>query len=226
MAKLKRFKVPLEKGGGNLGWTIIRIPFDVKAEWGSGARTAVRGTINGFPFRTSAFPTKHTGHFMMVNKEMQKGAGACRIGEVVRVEMEPDTGERRVEVPKEMQRALAQDKTLRKYYDALNYSMRKEIVRWVTGVKHAETRVRRAEQLAERLLATMEGEREAPPVLKAALARNPLARAGWEKMPPSHRRRYLLAITYYRSPESRARRVEKCVDQIAEWAAKRRQSQK
>lgn len=222
MAKVRRFKATLEKGGGNLGWVIVRVPFDVKKVWGSGARRAVRGTVNGFPFRTSIFPTKHGGHFLMVNKVMQKGAGVCGAGALVRVEMEPDTEERIVETPKELLKALAADKALRKYFDAFSYSMRREIARWIGEGKHVETRVRRAEQMAERLFETMEGEREPPPVLRAALARNPAAQAAWKGFPPSHRRAHLLAISYYRNPESRARRVEKCVAEIAAWAAKKK----
>jgi uncharacterized protein YdeI (YjbR/CyaY-like superfamily) len=72
--------------------------------------------------------------------------------------------------------------------------------------------MRRAEQMAERLLATMEGERELPPVIEAAFRRRPKARAGWEKMSPSHRRSHLMAVFHYRTPESRQKRVDKLVE--------------
>jgi uncharacterized protein YdeI (YjbR/CyaY-like superfamily) len=224
MTKVRRFLATLEKEGSRLQWTIVRIPFDVKEAWGSQARRAVRGTINGYPFRTSIFPSRRLGPFLMVNKEMQKGAKAGRAGEVVRITIAPDLEERTVQEPKELLRALARSRPLRRYYDRLNYSTRREIARWVGEAKQAQTRARRAEQMAERLLETMEGEREAPPILRAALARDPRARAAWEVLPPSHRRRHLLAITYYRDPVSRARRVAKCVAQIAEWAERRKKS--
>jgi uncharacterized protein YdeI (YjbR/CyaY-like superfamily) len=68
----------------------------------------------------------------------------------------------------------------------------------------------------------MEAERgDLPPILRLALDRNPQARAGWERMPRSHRRQHLFGITGYKSPESRARRVEKAVEMMMEYAEKR-----
>ncbi|MGB8510333.1 MAG: DUF1905 domain-containing protein, partial [Pyrinomonadaceae bacterium] len=74
MATSKRFRVPLEQLKSNMG-TIINIPFDVPETFGTRARLAVCGTINGFPYRTSIFPMR--GCFMMaVNREMREGARA------------------------------------------------------------------------------------------------------------------------------------------------------
>jgi uncharacterized protein YdeI (YjbR/CyaY-like superfamily) len=85
-------------------------------------------------------------------------------------------------------------------------------------VKSAEARTRRAEQIAECLLAAMEGERELPPVLQVAFAREPRAREGWASMSASRRRGHLLGIFYYRSPEARGRRVAKAVQEAVEFA--------
>jgi uncharacterized protein YdeI (YjbR/CyaY-like superfamily) len=89
-------------------------------------------------------------------------------------------------------------------------------------VKSGEARLRRAEQIAERLLATMEAERALPPILQVAFARNHRAREGWERMSPSRRRMHLLGIFYYQNLEARARRVAKAVQDAAELAEKRR----
>lgn len=116
-----------------------------------------------------------------------------------------------VAVPAELKRSFAGSRSLLRWYEQLNYSTRKEIAAWITDVKSAEARVRRAEQIAERLLATMEAEHELPPVMQVAFARNPRARAGWEQMSQARRRMHLFAIFYYRDPESRARRVAQAV---------------
>lgn len=60
----------------NLGWVIVRIPFEVSKVWGVRGRLRVKGEINGFPFRTSLFPTGQGYHFLLVNKRMQAGAQA------------------------------------------------------------------------------------------------------------------------------------------------------
>ena len=117
---------------------------------------------------------------------------------------------------------MGEDRALLRWYDGLNYSTRKEIASWITDVKSAEARARRADQIAERLLATMEGERELPPILEVAFARNPRAREGWERMSVSRRRGHLLGIFYYRNPEARARRVAKTVQDAAQLGVKKR----
>ncbi|MCI0403082.1 MAG: YdeI/OmpD-associated family protein, partial [Acidobacteria bacterium] len=76
-------------------------------------------------------------------------------------------------------------------------------------------------QMAERLMETLEAERELPPLIKVALTLNPKARAGWARMPPGMRRGQLLGIFYYQNPESRARRVAKAVAMMEEYGEKR-----
>jgi uncharacterized protein YdeI (YjbR/CyaY-like superfamily) len=90
--------------------------------------------------------------------------------------------------------------------------MRREIGKWVMEPKSEATRMRRTEQMAERLLATMEGERELPPIIEAAFREHPRARAGWARMTPTQRRGELLAVFYYQTPEARQKRVEKLVE--------------
>jgi uncharacterized protein YdeI (YjbR/CyaY-like superfamily) len=216
----KTFGALLERSGEGLNWTIIRVPLDVAKIWGVRGQLRVKGEINGFPFRTSLFPTGKGGHILMVNKKMQAGGKAVP-GLKARIRLEPDTAPREVSPPAEWLRVLRQSKTLEKYYQSLNYSTRHEIAKWIAEGKQSETRRRRSDQMAERLLQVMEGERELPPVLQAALQRNPKARAGWELMPPSHRRWHLFGIFYYRNPESRARRVAKAVQAMMEYAEKR-----
>jgi len=72
--------------------------------------------------------------------------------------------------------------------------------------------MKRAEQMAERLLATMEAEVELPPIIVAAFRRRPKARLGWEKMTPLQRRNELMAVFYYQTPEAREKRLGKLCD--------------
>ena len=67
----------------------------------------------------------------------------------------------------------------------------------------------------------MEAEQELPPLLQREFARVPHAWEGWQRMSPGQRRAQLLAIFYYRNPESRARRVAKTVEMAAEYAENR-----
>lgn len=189
----RTFQAVLERGGDRLGWTIVRIPLDVEKIWGKRGQLKVAGEINRFAFRTSLFPTGQGSHIMIVNKKMQSG-GKTALGMKAQFRLQPDTAPRELTAPAEWTRILGQSKRLAKYYESLNFSTRREIGRWIGGAKHAETRQRRAEQMAERMMLVMEAERELPPVLAAAFARNPKTRVGWDLMPPSHRRFHLFGI--------------------------------
>jgi uncharacterized protein YdeI (YjbR/CyaY-like superfamily) len=207
---VKSFEAILERGAGRLNWVIARVPFDVAKVWGTRAILRVKGTINGFPFGSSLFPTGDGHHVMVVNKKIQAG-GKAAVGDLARFTLEPDTAPRTVTMPAELDRALSEVRPLRRWYDQLTPYTRKYIASWVAGVKSAEARERRAAQLAERLLATMEAERELPPILRAAFARDPRAYEGWKQMSVTQRRGHLLSIFYYRDPKAQARRVAQAV---------------
>jgi uncharacterized protein YdeI (YjbR/CyaY-like superfamily) len=220
----KSFTAVLEPLRNGLGWVIARIPFDVEKAWPERRRLRVRGEIEGFAFRTSLFAASDgQGHFLLVNKKMQAGAKAS-IGERVRIRLEPDMAERAVETPPELTKALKGDRRLPKWFAGLSDSMRREIGKWVDEPKGAESRQKRAEGMAERLLLTLEGEIEPPPILQAAFHRQPLARKGWEAMTPTQRRGHLLGIFYYQTAEARERRAAKAVDEALRVAKRKPRS--
>ena len=202
-----------------LNWIIVHVPFDAAKVWGVRGQIKVKGEINGFAFRTSLFPTREGQHFLLVNKRMQKGARAFE-GSVARFQMELDREERTVTIPEELTRLLNQDRSLRRWYDELNHSTRSDVAKWITEPKSAEARVRRAEQLAERLLSVMEAERELPPILQVAFARHPRARKGWDGMSASRRRGHLFGIFYYRTPDAQSRRIDRMIEDATALAGK------
>lgn len=217
----KRFEGVLERMRSRLNWIIIRMPFDAATRWGLRGQIKVKGEINGFAFRTSLFPTREGRHFLLVNKRMQKGARATA-GSVARVHLELDVEKRVVTIPPELKRILDDDRQLRRWYDQLNHSTRNDIAKWVSDPKSSAARERRAEQIAERMLNVMDAERELPPILQVAFARNPRAREGWDAMSVARRRGHLFGIFYYRTPDAQGRRIEKMLDDAAEVAEKGR----
>jgi uncharacterized protein YdeI (YjbR/CyaY-like superfamily) len=219
--KPQSFRGTLEHLQSGLGWVIVRVPFDVKRTWG-GSRVKIRGAVNGATFRTSLFAQKNGSHFLLINKQLQKAAG-IRAGSTAEFHLEVDTAPRLATVPQELERIFQQSKRLRKWFDSLSYSYRYEFSRQISLPKGAETRKRRAEQIAELLLETMEAERELPPLIKTALDQNPLAREGWNVMTPTQRRGHLMGVFYSRTPEARARRLQKAME-AAKTARSRRAS--
>ena len=216
---VKRFEATLERMRSRLNWTIIRLPFDAAKWYGMRGQIKVKVEINGCSFRTSLFPTAEGVHILLVNKRMQKAA-RVRAGDSARFQIERDIQKRVVTVPDPLKRILAEDRSFRRWYDQLNHSTRNDIAMWVSEPKSAEARVRRAEQIAERLLAVMDAERELPPILQVAFARNPRAREGWGRMSTARRRSHLIGIFYYRTPEGRQGRIGKMLEDATAIAEK------
>jgi uncharacterized protein YdeI (YjbR/CyaY-like superfamily) len=217
----KKFRAVLEKPRSSLNWVIARIPFDVSKAWPERRGMRVRGEINGFPFRTSLFPYPlGEGKMLLVNKKMQTGAQAAP-GSKVEITLEPDFEERPALMPPELARALKGDRQLRKWFDGLSEYTRRTFGAMVAEVKSPSARTKMAEGIAERLLLTMEGEIETPPILKAAFARQPLAEAGWKAMTAAQRRGHLLGIFYYQSAEGRENRAAKAIEEALRVAKRK-----
>jgi uncharacterized protein YdeI (YjbR/CyaY-like superfamily) len=220
-SSVKKFTALLEPLGTELRWVIARVPFDIAKAWPELNKRRVRGEIEGFAFRTSLFPhPRGTGHTLLVNKKMQAAAKA-RVGEKVRITLQPDLEERPTFIPPELAAELKSDRKLRRWFDALSPSMRRYIGSWVDEAKGAETRRRRAERIAERLFQAMEGEEEPPPILRAAFQRKPRAQAGWNALTPIQRRNHLLGIFYYENVEARERRAAKAIEDALRAAEKK-----
>ena len=138
MMKLE-FTVKLDGKGTSVAW--LNAPFDVVKVFGTRARVPVRGTINGFPFRSSLMPMGGC-HGMAINKTMRDGAGV-KAGDTVSVVMERDEAERTVEVPLILKKELAKSKAAQANWKELSFTSQKEIVISISGAKQEETRARR-----------------------------------------------------------------------------------
>jgi uncharacterized protein YdeI (YjbR/CyaY-like superfamily) len=224
--KAKTFAATLERTADRLRWVIARIPFDAATLWGKRGQIKVQGEINGFAFGATLFPDGQGGHFLIVNKKLLSG-GKTAAGLTAKFRLQPDTTPRRSVSPTaELLRELEQSKRLLKFYESLNPSRRNEIAKWIAECKSSDARKRRSLQIAERLMETMEAERELPPIMQLAFRQNLRAAEQWKRMPPSHKRAHLFGIFYYRTPEARANRVQKCVKEMLERAEKSGGSQK
>jgi uncharacterized protein YdeI (YjbR/CyaY-like superfamily) len=217
----KSFTALLEPDGTQLRWVIARLPFDIAEFWHVRKGRRVRGEVEGFAFRTSLFPDpRGSGQILLVNKKMQAGAGA-RVGEKVRIWLEPDLEEREILLPPELERSLNADRRLRRWFGKLSDSMRREIGKWADEPKSAGSRNKRAERMTERLMQAMEGEVEPPPVLRAAFHRYPGAREAWEALTATQRRNHLLGVFYYETPDARERRAAKAIEEALKSAVRK-----
>jgi hypothetical protein len=208
----KSFTALLEPDGTALKWIIARVPFDIAKAWPVRNGRRVRGEIAGFAFRTSLFPHRSgEGHFLLVNKKMQSAAGAS-LGSRVRISLEPDLVERPDSLPPELTRILNADRQLRRLFDSMSPSRRREFGKFAGQPKSAAARIKRAEKIAEMLMQALEGENDPPPILRALFQRRPGSRDAWFAFTPAQRRNHLLGIFYYESAEARERRAVKAIE--------------
>jgi hypothetical protein len=221
----KSFSALLEPDGTALKWVIARVPFDIAKAWPVRNGRRVRGEIAGHAFRTSLFPdSRRGGHYLLVNKKMQSAANA-RIGSRIRISLEPDLVERPVSLPPELTRALNADRQLRRVFDSMSDSRRREFGKFADQPKSAAARIKRSGKIAEMLMQALEGEHDPPPILRALFQRRPGSRDAWFAFTPAQRRNHLLGIFYYESVEARERRATKAIDDALR-ASKRKTTRK
>jgi Domain of unknown function (DUF1905)/Bacteriocin-protection, YdeI or OmpD-Associated len=122
-------------------------PFDVEKAFGTKARVPVRGTVNGFPFRSSLMPMGGC-HRMVVNRTIRQGAGV-KAGDTVSVVMERDEEERTVDPPPLLLKELRKSKAAKANWERESFTNKKEMARSILEVKQEETRVRRLAKVME-----------------------------------------------------------------------------
>jgi hypothetical protein len=142
-----RFKVTLDGQEGGGSGAALRAPFDVQETFRTRARVPVRGTINGFPFRSSLMPMGGC-HRMVVNKALREGAGV-EAGDTVEIVMERDEDERTIDPPPALKKELAKSKAARANWDKLSFTHKKEMAHAITGAKQEETRARRLTKITQ-----------------------------------------------------------------------------
>jgi hypothetical protein len=138
--KKLRFKATLVGQDGSSATGLI-FPFDMQETFGTKARVPVRGTINGYPFRSSLMPMGGC-YCMAVNKTMREGAKVAA-GDEVDVVMERDVEKRTIEAPAELKKELAKNKKAQARWDELAFTVKKEMALSISGAKQEETKKRR-----------------------------------------------------------------------------------
>jgi len=119
----------------------LKPPFDVFEVFQRKGRVPVKGTINGFPFRSSLM-NMGEGHMMVVNAQLRAGAH-CKGGDTVDVIMELDEDKRTIEVPAYLKKIINSDAKAKAFWPKLSFTHQKEYVREIEGAKRPETREKR-----------------------------------------------------------------------------------
>ncbi|MGJ4856143.1 YdeI/OmpD-associated family protein [Labrys sp. La1] len=142
MAK-KTFKTKIVRDGSAC---FIPLDFDPKPVFGK-VRAPVKVTLNGYTYRSTI--ASMGGQICIPLRKSNREAAGLEGGETLDVELELDVGERTIEIPPDLEKALRPSG--RKAWAALSYTRRREYAEAVTGAKKADTRARRVEQISHEL---------------------------------------------------------------------------
>lgn len=145
------FEGTLEPARG--GGTVVRLPDDVAASFGTRRAVRVKGTLNGVAYASNLMPLGGGAFALGVHKATREAAGAA-YGDVVRVTVERDDVPREVVVPEDLAAALAADPAAAAAWERLAPSHRREHANAVAEAKQPETRARRV----EKALAALRGD--------------------------------------------------------------------
>jgi hypothetical protein len=134
-----RFQSTIELGGKTA--TGLEVPPQIVADLGGRKRPAVRVTINGYTYRSTV--ASMGGRFMLPLSAEHRAEAGVAAGDQVDVDLELDTDPRTIDVPDDLQAALAAARAARRSFDELSYSEQRRHVVSVTEAKTLETRARR-----------------------------------------------------------------------------------
>ena len=132
------------------GWSFVTMPKPASAQLPARGRVAVVGTINGFEFRSSAFPDGDGSHNIQVNGTMREGAKVS-VGDSAEFSIFPSTDAVKVTVPADLSAGLKKSAKAGALWDAITPKARAEWVSWIASAKKEVTRTARTGKTIERL---------------------------------------------------------------------------
>lgn len=130
------------KSGNDNPWAFIILPKDVSATLPRRGRTTVEGTINDHCFQATLEPDGQLSHWLQVDKELLKAAGAD-IGDIAAFEIMPVEQEPEPEIPSDLRAALATSAEARAVWDDTTTIARLDWIHWITSAKQSKTRAQR-----------------------------------------------------------------------------------
>ncbi|MDP1876029.1 MAG: YdeI/OmpD-associated family protein [Actinomycetota bacterium] len=118
--------------------TGIAVPPEVVESLGAGKRVPVVVTIGGHAFRTTIAP--YNGQYVIPVSADNRAAAGVAAGDELSIGLEVDTAPRVVEVPDDLEAALASSPAAAQFFASLSFSNQRGYVSWVEEAKKVETR--------------------------------------------------------------------------------------
>jgi hypothetical protein len=132
-----RFKAKVIASGNAAG---VEVPKDLVKALGPSARPLIADTINGHTWRSRVAFMR--GQCLVGISAANRVASGIGEGDLVVVDIEPDTEPRDLEEPKDLAKALDDDERARAAFDVLPFGLKRRHVAAIEEAKTAETRQR------------------------------------------------------------------------------------
>jgi Bacteriocin-protection, YdeI or OmpD-Associated/Domain of unknown function (DUF1905) len=142
------FTTNIKAVGNNTG---IEVPAKNIEELGSNKKPAVKVNVSGYSYPSTV--AVMSSKFMIPLSKAHREAAGLKAGDKVEVTLELETAPRTVDIPNDLAKALTKA-GVKKTFEALAFSKRKECVRQVEDAKTQETRERRIEKIVAGLNAS------------------------------------------------------------------------
>jgi hypothetical protein len=125
--------------------TVLRLPENASARLPSRGQVAVHGRMNGVEFETVLEPDGSGGHWMRVDRKLQRSAGVTA-GAAATLDIEPTKDWPEPTVPHDLEAALeAAPQKIQDLWRAITPMARWEWVRWINATRNPDTRQRRVD---------------------------------------------------------------------------------
>jgi antitoxin component of MazEF toxin-antitoxin module len=143
-----KFRTTILQIGNNTG---IVVPAAVVDNLGGGKKAAVVVTVGAFSYRSSI--ASMGGQFLISLSAERRLHSGLKGGDEIEVDLQLDTAPRLVDVPADLQAALAASAAAQAEFDRLSYSHKSAHVLAIEGAKTPETRQRRIDGAIAKLVA-------------------------------------------------------------------------
>lgn len=128
------------------GGAYIEFPFNVEEEFGVKGRVKVVCYFDDVEYKGSLVKMGTQCHIVGIKKEIRRKIGKG-IGDKVQIRLYKDESERSIDAHPLLKREFNKDETLRKNYEKLSYTRKKEILNHLVSAKKEETLKRRLEKI-------------------------------------------------------------------------------
>jgi len=213
-----RFQSELEllRLASGVSWLVAHMPFDARAEFGSGGIIRVHGSANGVPFHSSIFPHRSGRHYLIFNKKMREGAQVSEPGEPIEITLELDRAPKTVKLPPALRKALDANAAAKKFFDDLPPSSQRYRADMVNAIKTAAGKQKKIAAIVQHMADTGSALQKTPEWVTKGLAKNPVAKERWLKLSRSHKRNFMIYLMDGKSQTTRERRVGRITRMLLE----------